>query len=235
MLGSNSFKVYFLYAVGEILLIVIGILIALEINNKNEASKDKKTAKVYLENILDELKEDSIKLKRHMELNTMHIEQGDTALSYLNNEIELDDHQYIKIFMYTTYLPVFESELVTYEDMVSSGNLNLIKNHDLKTSLRKYVRRVKSLHENYIPDHIIDKRIYRKHLFKYIDARLLGTIRNKPNLDQYYIDKNGLFNDPEIKNHLRKSILVDNLLNNYYKNYLVRVSMTMRLIEDNLN
>ena len=39
LLAENGFRKYLLYAIGEILLVVIGILIALQINNWNEEKK----------------------------------------------------------------------------------------------------------------------------------------------------------------------------------------------------
>ncbi|MFT5941322.1 hypothetical protein [Sediminicola arcticus] len=39
LLTENKFNKYLLYAIGEIVLVVIGILIALQINNLNEESK----------------------------------------------------------------------------------------------------------------------------------------------------------------------------------------------------
>ena len=42
LLSENSFSKYLLYAIGEIILVVIGILIALQINNWSEEKKDTK-------------------------------------------------------------------------------------------------------------------------------------------------------------------------------------------------
>lgn len=49
LLSENKFSKYLLYAIGEIILVIIGILIALQINNKNEA---KKIENVFLSNLL---------------------------------------------------------------------------------------------------------------------------------------------------------------------------------------
>ena len=48
---ENKAAKYARYAIGEIVLVVIGILIALSINNWNENRKEKKLAKTYLENL----------------------------------------------------------------------------------------------------------------------------------------------------------------------------------------
>ena len=47
-LQNNKTKKYFSYAIGEIVLVVIGILIALQINNWNEARKEQRVLKEYL-------------------------------------------------------------------------------------------------------------------------------------------------------------------------------------------
>ena len=52
MLTENKFSKYLIYAIGEIVLVVIGILIALSINNWNENIKSKNE----LKNIYDEVK-----------------------------------------------------------------------------------------------------------------------------------------------------------------------------------
>lgn len=49
LVTENKFNKYLIYAIGEIILVVIGILIALQINNNNEAKKNEKNIKmVYL-------------------------------------------------------------------------------------------------------------------------------------------------------------------------------------------
>ena len=58
LLSENRFSVYLLYAIGEILLIVIGILIALQISNWSESNKSEEEIKNILVLIKDNLKED---------------------------------------------------------------------------------------------------------------------------------------------------------------------------------
>jgi hypothetical protein len=60
---SRAFK-YLIYAIGEIILVVIGILIALQFNNWNEHRKDFQKSKIYLEEILKDLKGDTILFNR---------------------------------------------------------------------------------------------------------------------------------------------------------------------------
>jgi sensor domain CHASE-containing protein len=48
LLSENKFSKYLLYAIGEIILVVIGILIALQINNNNNYNEQRKIEREYL-------------------------------------------------------------------------------------------------------------------------------------------------------------------------------------------
>ncbi|WP_420572459.1 DUF6090 family protein [Kordia sp.] len=58
---QKKFKNYILYAIGEILLVMIGILLALQVNNWNEHRKSKGTLKSTLKTISSDLKRDTIR------------------------------------------------------------------------------------------------------------------------------------------------------------------------------
>lgn len=58
LLAENRFSKYLLYAIGEIILVVIGILIALQINNWNEARKKENQFKSTLEELYNKISDD---------------------------------------------------------------------------------------------------------------------------------------------------------------------------------
>jgi hypothetical protein len=76
LLIENNTSKYFKYAIGEIILVVIGILIALQINNWNEARKTKLTEAIKLNKLLLDLKLDSIAFNSNIkvlsEINNLH-------------------------------------------------------------------------------------------------------------------------------------------------------------------
>lgn len=76
LLAQSKFTRYIIYALGEIILVVIGILIALAINNWNEVRKAKEQEFVLLNNTLDHLRADSIAitgvLKNTSQLKELH-------------------------------------------------------------------------------------------------------------------------------------------------------------------
>ncbi|MCA8975261.1 MAG: hypothetical protein KDC98_11095 [Planctomycetes bacterium] len=57
LLQQKALRSYCLYALGEVLLVVIGILIALQINNWNNDRVDRRSEAKYLENLERDLRE----------------------------------------------------------------------------------------------------------------------------------------------------------------------------------
>ena len=64
LLSENKISKYLIYAIGEIILVVIGILIALYINNLNTEKQDAITLNGYLNNIAENIKSDQINLEK---------------------------------------------------------------------------------------------------------------------------------------------------------------------------
>ena len=66
MIESGSVRKYILYAIGEILLIVIGIMIALQINTWNENQKTRKEVKSLLNAVKGDLIQDTILITENL-------------------------------------------------------------------------------------------------------------------------------------------------------------------------
>ena len=69
---GNKFTTYLLYAVGEIVLVVIGILIAVSVNNWNQRRKTQDDQLRIYSNIVDDLRKDSLAFNRMMGLSRLH-------------------------------------------------------------------------------------------------------------------------------------------------------------------
>ena len=76
LLTDNKFSKYLLYAVGEILLVVIGILIALQVDNLNEERKNRELEMVFLERLKSDLVTDTIYLNRRINRADTIIKRG---------------------------------------------------------------------------------------------------------------------------------------------------------------
>ena len=67
MLKNNRIRNYFFYAIGEIVLVVVGILLALQINNWNENRKRQALKDNYLQSLRSDLKDDLEGLNTRLE------------------------------------------------------------------------------------------------------------------------------------------------------------------------
>lgn len=88
LLSENKFSKYLLYAIGEIILVVIGILIALQINNWNEANKLQEEINVYFEQKLVNLKEDKKFLE---ELAQFRLDASKKSKLILDKGLDIDN------------------------------------------------------------------------------------------------------------------------------------------------
>ena len=68
-MSENKTSKYFKYAFGEIILVVFGILIALQINNWNEERKNSQSEVVFLEGILNDISQQKSYVMHKLSMN----------------------------------------------------------------------------------------------------------------------------------------------------------------------
>jgi len=61
---ENKIGKYFKYDIGEISLVVLGILIALQLNSWKEENTEKKLVKQYISSLIEDLKSDTTSIRR---------------------------------------------------------------------------------------------------------------------------------------------------------------------------
>ncbi|NNF22955.1 MAG: hypothetical protein HKN67_13535 [Saprospiraceae bacterium] len=86
LIESNSTKKYFLYAIGEILLVMIGILLALQVNNWNETRKSKNVEHTLLTELHKSIKEDIKSINNVIERNESYITSAKIALNTIQDK-----------------------------------------------------------------------------------------------------------------------------------------------------
>jgi hypothetical protein len=91
---KNKTGKYFKYAIGEIILVVIGILIALSINNWNEGAKSKIFEQEMLTQIHENLMSDKLTLSKIIENNTNALASSNKILNLNESEIQQDSIKY---------------------------------------------------------------------------------------------------------------------------------------------
>jgi len=123
------------YAIGEIVLVVIGILIALSINNNNEAKKAKAKEHHYLNNIKTDLLLNITNINSFIETRESQIKSADVILEYYEGKplSDLNDFSNHSLNVYTW--KKFYQINNTFLELTNSGNLALIENDSIKNNL----------------------------------------------------------------------------------------------------
>jgi len=131
---KNKTGKYFKYVLGEIILVVIGILIALQINNWNENRKNKITEADYYCRILDDFELNEKLIDDTTELINNKIELCKELILDLN-KIPNERDEILNKFVIALRQDVFVPSNIAFEDITSSGQLKLLTNLKLKNRL----------------------------------------------------------------------------------------------------
>ena len=172
---------YARYAIGEIVLVVVGILIALSINNWNQDQNNKLLQKNYLKNFLLDLKTDSLCIARNYE--TLDNEKK-VGLKLINKL--LDSHpsccqDSIKTSIANSSFLGWAINHVrskaTFNEIVSSGNLRLISNSNLRVAIMEYYA---------YWDHAYERQEQRKSNYANLTYKLFDLETKEDNAEWFY-------------------------------------------------
>ena len=126
---------YLKYAIGEIILVVIGILIALQINGWQQEKQNIRLEKRYLKDIINDLKKDSVNIHNLFLEASLVAAAKDSIYKILNNpDYQLDS---LTIYFERQWNPykVFSPSKSTIDEMKSSSHLEIIRDDDLRKEI----------------------------------------------------------------------------------------------------
>jgi len=187
MLKENRFSRYFLYAIGEIVLVVIGILIALQINLWNEQRKLAKEEQLVLIQLRTDFRSDLEQLEGKIASGVHIVVSSAAALRYMDNPVGVQRDSLIKELGAILGWPTFKA---TKNDMSTTGRLQLIRNPELRSMLSNWPtevtrvqeteQEIKSLYLDVILPFTIDFGIAREMVISYYgDTTNLGFLLDK--------------------------------------------------------
>ena len=152
---KNKTGKYFKYAIGEIILVVIGILIALQINNLNETNKNEREQIVFLNNLKNDLSNDLIQLNEILKFQKEKLSSVNELKVQLltNKDFEKIEQLFAEISTSAndTYFPNTGS----YTTSVSSGKIASLNPSSLRIAIT-------NLYERYYYRLIYNGEIYDK-------------------------------------------------------------------------
>ena len=140
LLNEGKTSKYFKYAIGEIVLVVIGILIALQINTWNEKRLSKDLESQYYTRLLEDVREEKVILEASLNYSNEVVDHAKKAISVFENSPDANPNPVENLInMYqASQLTDPTSAESTYKELIASGQINLIQNDSLKTALIRF-------------------------------------------------------------------------------------------------
>lgn len=186
LMSSGKTSKYLKYAIGEIILVVIGILIALQINNWNENQKTEVASQKLFNELYDEYTVAGNHLKNSYKANSLYISFLEDILI---NWSQLDyktvnefQRKYFKVnlsitFYLSSYSQFHDPEIVIFQKAVNDGTINLIDNEFAKSISSRY-NAITRLNEMIAQEYQIGQEI-NLHIAKSYGKILVGFKENR--------------------------------------------------------
>lgn len=221
--SESSKGKYILYALGEILLLVIGILIALQINNWNTQRIEKETEKKIYENIKRQVNDDKNELTKVRDFNNYFSSQYEYANQIVlsKNLNSIDTLAYLTMTL-SQYSDFYRSSNI-YETLVNGGELKLLRNNEITSCLQRLEMTYTNV--NKLED------IHWEIIINELSPELRGVI----NYSTLEIVKPEKLFSVEIQNFLFESILLTKGKDSVYNKALNEINSIIELIDEELN
>jgi len=207
---ENKTSKYFKYAIGEIVLVVIGILIALQINNWNQERLQQQSELKFLKGIQAEFKLNKDYLINSIKMNQEGLKTGKEIMSLMNQDVEIlksinIDSLLFQIFEYGG----FEISENTILEVMQVGQLQNLENDQLKSFILEWSQQKIKIDRNRITlteksDYLV-RYLMTRYPLKNIDKYGVLAWKNPSTIE---VDKYAIFTDLEFEN------IIDDLLYN---------------------
>ena len=238
LLMENKTGKYFIYAIGEIILVVIGILIALQINNWNENRKANIQETIYLEDLKNDFGYDIKTLNNMVSKNDLKIKNITTILSLLYSKEELTDQD--KIALLELHTPLFGEnyfipEKGTINQIEASSSGNFIQNKELRDLIFRYYS------DRDREDKGMEKSV-QLYQHNYVTPRMLSVAIDPVNSEDLFgkkidfnpIDMTDLFHNKEYLSAMGLKMGMSKNQNEVYKNVRKKAEQILIILNEEL-
>ena len=227
LLIENKTGKYLKYAIGEIVLVVIGILIALWINNWNQNNQLRQLENKYLKEIKSSLEFDLNDIEFNIDFNRKILKSNEIILQFANRDINYSDSlqkHFGNLIFTTRTLP----NTSAFENLKSKG-IEIISNDSLRQELTKlysfYFFNARDFETQ--DDHHYQYQTFIPEVSKVIE--IVKVFENGKS-----IDNNKIFDNVEFKNALTINIGLRNEMLRQYIDLKEKVEIAIHQISNEL-
>jgi hypothetical protein len=206
---DNKPMKYVRYAIGEIVLVVIGILIALQINNWNNELGNKKDEQAIIKNLNLEFKQNKVKLQEYIDYHKTILASTKDIMKLIGETEEvLDQYNLDSLISQSIDYKEYSPSQAVYTDLISSGKLNLVSSDSLRLLLFEWSSKWDEKREAYKTVDEISQTLVLPYLtknasMKNIDSYSIVKWKEKSKLITNYYK---MFQDLEFENNMENQI-----------------------------
>jgi hypothetical protein len=227
LISQNKVTHYLAYAIGEIILVVIGILIALQVNSSYQVAKTKQLEVKYLKEMRNNLIFDLNDIDFNIRFNESRYASNEIVLQHLRRRLPYHDSLdfHLSNLLLTTRSI---SNTSAYEGLKSRG-LEIISNDSLRAEITKMYTFSfpNAIDFEHVDDHPHQYNIVWPAVTKAIELDSLGRSAKPINYD-------AMLNDIQFKNALATNLTLRNYMLDTYKGLRANVTHLISQIESEL-
>jgi hypothetical protein len=241
LLMENKTGKYFKYAIGEIILVVIGILIALSINNWNELKKQRNEAKTFIKRLSEEVGQNIEVTNREILLEQDQVEKTKSLLEMFSLPQDKINSRAIDSLIFAIMSSnSIDIKTGTLEEGLNTEQVSLLSNSDLKQKLYSLpavfeeIKRLETLESEDINDNMVPY-LYDNMNFKNMDnafsefSKTLGPSKFKT------IENRRLLNSLKFENLVDNRFYNTNQSLENYKDLLTNLKSIEKLLDEPFN
>ena len=152
LIKKGKFARYTAYAIGEILLVVIGILIALQINEWDLRKSRTALEKQYYQTMKEQLTVDRNELIEAIDYSNIYLEQFKQADQIISSQAKSETDTLGRISLSLLKWSDFRRKSSVYQTLVNTGDIKLITNQNILRNFEEletdyiYIERLESMH-----------------------------------------------------------------------------------------
>ncbi|MBT8253429.1 MAG: hypothetical protein HKN00_10600 [Flavobacteriaceae bacterium] len=166
-------KINFSYALGEILIVIVGITIAFSLNKCAENSKNYAEKIQYLNNLKRDVLSDKTVLEENVDALAEKIALSGTIAAVLGTDSE-DKLKSMGNLFQIAELSGFEPKDITYQTLINSGDLKLLDDFDLRAAIEEHYSNYKIMLKAYARQENIHKEYLGHYLINNVDYEAFG-------------------------------------------------------------
>ena len=163
LLENGPLRKYLIYAIVEVLLVMVGILLALQVDDWNTERLDRQAELISYQNIKDQIERDKERIGGEIHFNRHYLDQFEFAFELVESGDRAKEKKdtlgeiTVNLIQYSD----FDQQGNIYETLVNSGQSKIISNHEILQRLQAleeqylYINRMENIHYDAIMTHVI--------------------------------------------------------------------------------